>query len=542
MDINTVKRVLGCEEGVDPRTIERLFNAFDLELIKSYYTKPSPNKHLDWGEATNLSSFHGRDEELNTLESLLMGDRCRLVTILGMGGIGKTALSIKFAQQVERKFNHVIWRSLRDSPPINELLTNLIESLSEGQENEADLPESVGGKITCIINYLRSFRCLLVLDNVESILCSNNNIAGSCREGYEGYEELFRRIGATQHQSSLLLTTREKPKQIAALEGEAFKVRTLRINGLKQKEGVEILKEKELSGTENQFQTIIKRYAGNALALKIVATTINDLFAGDIAEFLAYNTSVFGDIRNLLEQQFARLSETETEIIFWLTINREPTKISELREDLVSSIGQSRLLEGLESLSRRSLIEQNAASFTVQSVVMEYAADCLIEKITQEVVAKKLDFCCRYALVKATAKDYIRETQIRVILQPLSERLLNLFQNQKNLEAQLREIIVMMQETSPREPGYAAGNILNLFCHLDTDLKGYDFSNLCVWQADLRCTTLHSVNFQNADLSKTLFAENFGGIWSVAFSPDGQYLAAGDTKGDIILRRKAMGH
>ena len=36
-------------------------------------------------------------------------------------------------------------------------------------------------------------------------------------------------------------------------------------------------------------------------------------------------------------------------------------------------------------------------------------------------------------------------------------------------------------------------------------------------------------------------AENFGGIWSVAFSPDGQYLAAGDTKGDIILRHIADG-
>jgi len=69
--------------------------------------------------------------------------------------------------------------------------------------------------------------------------------------------------------------------------------------------------------------------------------------------------------------------------------------------------------------------------------------------------------------------------------------------------------------------------------NLQTDLSSYNFSNLSVWQTDLRKVNLHSVNFQNADLSRSIFAETFGGILSVALSPNGKLVAAGDTNGQI---------
>lgn len=540
LDINTIKRVLACQEGVDKRSLEIFFLAFDLKLIPEDYTKPNPNKRQDWGEAVCVFDFYGRTSELDTLDELLLRDRCRLVTILGMGGVGKTSLSIKLAQQVQSRFDCVVWRSLRDAPPLKELIANIIEFLSEEQVTEADLPDSVGGRITCLIDYLRSLRCLLVFDNLESLLCSNGK-AGFCREGYQEYGELFQRIGETEHQSCLLITTREKPKQVAALEGETLPVRTFRLQGLPEQVGEKILQIKGLNGSDSEVSKLVQYYDGNALALKVVATTIRDLFGGDIKEFLQEQTSIFGDVRHLLDQQFERLSSLEQEIIYWLAINREPTTLSELREDMVATVPRMNLMEGLESLSRRSLVEQNEACFTLQSVVMEYVTCCLIEKVCQEVNTKKLKLFRCYALIKATAKDYIRETQIRLILQPVIEGLLAVFRCEKNVEEQFSQLLKIQQETSPREPGYTAGNIVNLLCKMEVDLKGYDFFNLCVWQADLRNAILHEVNFSHSDLSKSLFAEAFGGIWSVAFSPDGEILASGDTKGEIILRRVSDG-
>src|SRR5262245_23436372 len=46
----------------------------------------------DWGEAPDIGTFHGRALELATLRRWVLDDGCRLVALLGMGGIGKTAL------------------------------------------------------------------------------------------------------------------------------------------------------------------------------------------------------------------------------------------------------------------------------------------------------------------------------------------------------------------------------------------------------------------------------------------------------------------
>lgn len=47
--------------------------------------KVASKHHQDWGETIDVSLFYGRTQELATLEQLIIGDRCRLITILGNG-------------------------------------------------------------------------------------------------------------------------------------------------------------------------------------------------------------------------------------------------------------------------------------------------------------------------------------------------------------------------------------------------------------------------------------------------------------------------
>ena len=532
LDLNTVKKILAGKKGVDKRSLEKFVISFKLELTEEDYTKPNSTKRQDWGGAVSIDRVFGREKEIETLTTWVIKDRCRLVALLGMGGIGKTTLSIEFAKQIGNSFDCVIWKSLRDAPPLDEIIDRIIEFLSEGKTRT--MPHRLGDKITLLIKYLRSMRCLILLDNAESILDSNRR-AGKYRPGYEGYGELLRRVGSTDHLSSLIITSREKPKEIAAFEGEQLPVRSLQLPGLR--EVGEIFRLKGIVGSESQIKALGDRYSGNALALKVVATTIQDLFDGNIAEFLRQSNSVFGDIRDLLDTQFERLSDIEREVMYWLAIAREPISLAQLQEDFVLPISSMKLLEAVESLSRRSLIENSASRFTQQPVVMEYVTSHLIEVVCEEIIIDKPEVFRNHALIKATSIDYIRENQIRLILQPIIDELVAFFGSRKAVEAFFIQTLAEMQKSFPLEKWYAAGNIINLLCQLETDLTGYDFSNLCVWQADLRWTPLHGVNFQNADLSKSVFAEDFGGIWSVAFSPDGQYLAVGDTKGNILLRQ-----
>ena len=504
-------------------------------------TEPEPataNRHQDWGEAVDVSVFYGRTEELATLEQWIVKDRCRLVVLLGMGGIGKTALSIRSAQQIQGKFEHLVWRSLRNCPPVTEILADAIEFLSNQQET--NLPETVAGRISLLIDYLRKYRCLLVLDNADAILRSGE-CAGHYRQGYEEYGELIKRLGEVSHQSCLVLTNREKPEEVAFLEGENSPIRSFQIAGLKSAEGQDILKAKGLLGAEDDRRKLVECYRGNPLALKIVSTYIRSLFNGKISEFLKQDVVVFNSIRNLLEQQLNRLSDLEKNLMYWLAIDREVVSLAELQEDTFPFISKSELLEALESLERRSLIEKSSIGFTQQPVVMEYMTEQLIEQVCQEIATEGINLLRSHALLKAKAKDYIRESQTRLILEPIIDKLYTTLKSSKSIECKFKLILLKLQDELSNSPGYSGGNIINLLCQLKADLTGYDFSNLTLWQAYLRNANLHSCNFTHSDLSKCVFTETFGGILSLALSPNGEILTTSDSDGRIRLWRVTDG-
>lgn len=354
----------------------------------------------DWGEAVDVSVFYGRTEELMTLEQWIVGEHCRLIGIFGMAGIGKTALSCKLAKQIQGKFDYIFWRSFSHTPPLADLLTELIFFLSNQQEIESELPNSIEGKISLLINYLRNSKCLVVLDNIEAIL--SNKI-------YADYSELLRRIGEVQHQSTWVLTSQEKSKEVELLEGERLAVRSLRLSGLNPVEGQAIFEDKSyFVSSQKERKLVVEYYAGNPLFLKIVASSIQDLFDSSFPEFIKFlqeHKLIIDDIRQVLDRQFERLSTLEKSVMYWLAINREPVSLQELQNYLLSPIEKQKLPEAIRSLERRSLIKKSSAKFTQEPVVMQYVAEHFIEKISNEIVAQEINLAQNYTLLKSQANS-----------------------------------------------------------------------------------------------------------------------------------------
>lgn len=517
--------------GIEWQDIADLFDE-DATPVSAEPNVENLNPRQSWGETIDISLFYGRSDELSTLKQWLLNDQCRLLAVLGIGGIGKTSLAAKLAEKAKDKFDYFIWRSLRNAPPLQDILTDVIRFFANPQK--IDLPESVDSKISLLIQYLQRHRCLLVLDNVEAILTISDSTDGY-HERYEDYGELLRRIGQESHQSCLVLTSREKPREIADLEGKELPVRSLQIDGLKKIDGQEILKTKGLTCSDSSFERLINFYYGNPLILKIVATNIQELFGGNIDEFLDQGVKIFGGIRENLDKQYNRLSDLKKELMYWLAINREPSSIEDLCGDVISSVSQLEIQEALLSLVRRSMIETVGASFTLQSVVMEYMIEKLINHVIQEIRTKNISLFDNYSLIKALAKDYVRETQIRLILKPIADQLLKIIISPHRVEKQLTQILSLIQDKSLLEPGYAGGNIINLLHQIGADLSNYNFSELAIWQAYLQDVDLHNVNFTNSDLTKCVFKNTFGEVTAVAFSLDGRILASAGADGEVRL-------
>jgi WD40 repeat protein/transcriptional regulator with XRE-family HTH domain len=487
------------------------------------------------------STFYGRLPETTILTQWMLTDRCQVLAVLGLGGIGKTTLVQKVIAQFQAEFEIVIWRSLRQSPPLEEVLSTILKSILP--DPDITLPDSTSEMIVNLLHCLRNVRCLIVLDNMESIFVGSDikggvhSQAGYYRQGYENYGELIQQLGESAHQSCLLLTSREKPKEIAALEDEQGSVRSLILRGLDPTSAQPLLANRQLTGTTPEFDRLITVYAGNPLSLKIVASTIQDLFASNIAEFLAAGTIFFGHVGELLDEQFNRLSSLEQDIMFWLAIHQEPVSQAELADNITTLISRRELLEALTSLSRRSLIETDNILVSQQSVVMEYTLERLVAQICREIVASTPVLLNSHALLKASAKDYIRESQVRLILKPILSQLTTHFKAIRYIVAQCQQIIEHLQQSTSQVSGYTTGNLINLLCQLQVDLTGYDFSHLSVWQAYLCQTNLHQVNFNHTDLNGTSFKEAFGGILTLDLSTDGTLLATGGTDGVVRLWR-----
>ncbi|MBE9120232.1 hypothetical protein IQ269_05260 [Tychonema sp. LEGE 07199] len=382
-------------------------------LISYIQTPQTPiENQTEWGMLADTSIFYGRATELANLEQYILQENCRLVAILGMEGIGKTSLASKLTDAIKHQFDRLIWLNLSHAPLLADTLVNLIEFLSDkplsgldklrliarDREKKVFLQAAVALKerpqlefylekliasttateqtiitdgIQRLIQCLQKRRCLIILDEWEAVF-SIEQLTGNYREGYQVYGEFMKQVAKSQHQSCLLLTSCEKPKEIAALEGQNQAVRSLKLGGLGEA-AVEILKNKGLS-EECEYSELIEAYSGNPLALKIVTTTIKDMFGGSIANFLR-NGLLLGDYSDTLSRQFDRLSSLEIQLLHCMAKEVKPVDI----EKLCSNIQQDRdsdFFKTLESLFRRSLIETVPAEtetlFALQPAIKKY--------------------------------------------------------------------------------------------------------------------------------------------------------------------------
>jgi hypothetical protein len=250
------------------------------------------------------------------------------------------------------------------------------------------------------------------------------------------------------------------------MEGEQSAVKLLFLSGLTHDDARAIFQQKgTFTGLETQWQILIDRYGGNPLALKLVATAMQDLFDGSIAEVLTYldrGIFVFEDICHLLDWQFDRLSESEQKILFWFAIYRERVAIADICESVVGSVVRKSVPQQINSLMRRSLLKKTDGLFCLQPYVLAYVTERLIQQICTEFKTQQMDVLPSHSLIGVPEKDWRREMQLRPIIPLAIERLLSRFGTVSKIE----EIAHKLLEHLSQKPGYFAAHLCDILVQL----------------------------------------------------------------------------
>ncbi|MGI0501293.1 NB-ARC domain-containing protein [Limnospira platensis CENA597] len=316
-------------------------------------------RHHDLSEAPEIHPLYSRTHELDTLKQWILAEHYRIIAITGLSGIGKTSLARQLVEDIKENFDRIIWRSHRKYPNLNTLKSELIEFIATTTPSH-----------NSILDYLRSHRCLIILDDFQETL-TPGEFVGTYRPEYDSYSQFIYEIGRSPHQSCFLLLSWEQPTEIATMETENRHGKTLYLQGLSASE-TEILATHNLQDREH-WTELIQLYGGNPLWLNIIAATIFDLFNGSVSQFLSYPSFFLGDIEPILNQHYLRLSSPEKLVMLSLANQNGLTEIS---RKLAENLSECDYLKALQSLRRRSLIEtkiENSVSvLKLEPPIQEY--------------------------------------------------------------------------------------------------------------------------------------------------------------------------
>jgi hypothetical protein len=350
------------------------FNLCDGELkfLKNPQAKLTQRPYLDLDDAPHRSLFYGRTQELDTLQNWILQQHSHFIIIAGMTGIGKTALALELIEQIKNHFDIIIWRDLQDFPELKNLEQELIEILADRPlASTTPNEKNTNNPLRHLAKLLRQHRCLIILDNLQSLL-QDGQLAGHYQNS--DYQDFFKFFSKIKQSSCFIVNSWEVPQDIVYLAEKYPGVSVFPLKGLGQ-DAKSILKEKDLNNQEN-WDEFITLYQGNPLYLKLVATLLNQLFNGRVTIPQTTTCLLPEELQLILRSQIDRLSPLEKEILTHLAVNDTPNSLIQLFE--IFSQPKNQIINTVQSLIRRSLIEnysttsKNENNYTIAPVFKEY--------------------------------------------------------------------------------------------------------------------------------------------------------------------------
>ncbi len=334
--------------------------------------------------APKILKFYNRETELKKINNYIFNQKIKLISVLGLSGIGKTYLVKRFVDLNLDQFEVIIWKSLNFPKTLDLLLNDLLKisnvetlyATSLHQYNETPLQKSLDDKLNQLFAIFKEKRCLIILDDVQNIFMKGE-FSGEYKPEYQNYQNFFTKILETEHQSNIILISQEECAEMRCFNEDLCLINCLKLSGLNE---VQFLKNMGLKD-EDSWLNLINLYEGNPFYLQTIANSIKNIYDGNVAEFLAENKHnlplITKDIQARLQILSKKLSSIEQQIVLKLSNFNQPVSREELKIEL--DLSSTDFINGLESLQQRYLvtkIKEAKILFKLVPVFQEYVRNC----------------------------------------------------------------------------------------------------------------------------------------------------------------------
>ena len=354
---SNIYSINGNNNNLCPTENTRLSNENDLN---SNNNSQFESIYHDLTLAPQIIDFYDRENELATISNWVFKQNTRLIAVLGLWGIGKTTLVKRFIDLNLEQFEVVIWKSLKFPKSLDLWLNDLLNTCQKEPK------ESTDNKIQQLLEVLSNHKCLIVLDDFQNLFAVGQ-MAGNYQPEYSSYQHFLKLIAEIQHQSHFILISQEKSAEMNYLNQESSPIQCLELSGF---EAIDFLKNKGLQDGERWLE-LIQLYEGNPFYLTDIAVLIKDVFDGKVNDFLAENSLVITKkMQSHLKQIFGRCSPLAQQIALELSKVDQPLSREELKNNLDLSV--SDLINGLQSLQQRYLIQREQNRFQLSSIFKAY--------------------------------------------------------------------------------------------------------------------------------------------------------------------------
>lgn len=419
------RRILGKELGVEPsaetRDLYEQIKRGEPAVLKS--AAESASTRTPPALPVQATPFIGRERELEELGNLLADPGCRLLTLVGPGGIGKTRLALQAAASVKEKFKQgAAYVSLGPVQAPAFLVTALADALEL-------VFSGTGDPTTQLLSYLREKEILLVLDNVEHLLADGpfgRDAAG-----------LFARILEHAPRAKLLITSRE----LLNLQGEwVFEVGGLPVL---EEEGDEAFEKSSAvalflqrahrahvgfslpAGERSAVVRICQLVGGMPLAIELAAAWVRLLSPVEIErevkrnlDFLATPTRDLPErhrsMRAVFDHSWKLLAGEEQRVLLRLSAFRGGFS-REAAEEVAGAT-----ISVLATLMTKSLIRRDGAGrYDLHELLRQFAAEKLAER-QDEQTGTQMRHSNYYLALFQRARRRLQSSAQRVVLAQLT--------------------------------------------------------------------------------------------------------------------------